>query len=100
MAGSGRIQAIRVLNDFVSDAIVPEGQQPSQINRGSLGGLRDIGPIRAAFIEQRRQAHAAQRMTVDEDDLLNEWYCSEEFTQWMVIHGHAAKRHVLQANGE
>ncbi len=100
MASSGRNEGVRVLEEFVTDAINPEGQQSSQIDRATFGGLREIGPIRAAFIEQRRQAHASQRMAVDEDDLLNEWYCSEEFTQWMVIHGHAAKRHVLQANGE
>ncbi len=79
MAGSGRIQAIRVLDDFVTVAIVPEGQLASQIDRGYQKGLRNIGAIRDAFIEQRRQVHAISGTTPDEFELESEWYCSEEF---------------------
>ena len=100
MASFGRNEGMRVLDEFVTVANVPEGRQPSQVDRGSLGGLRGIGSIRDAFFEQRRQAHRAEGWAVTDDDLITEWYCSEEFAQLMSIQGHLAKRQILQTNGK
>ena len=91
MASSGRNEGVRVLEEFVTDAIVPEGQLASQIDRGSREGLRDIGAIRDAFVVQRRQVHAANGTTPDEFELESEWHCSEEFAILLTEGFHRAK---------
>ena len=72
----------------------------SQLQDERIVLARDIGAIRDAFIEQRRQSHADEGRVVTNDDILTEWYCSEEFAQLMSIQGHLAKKQVLQTSGK
>ena len=91
MPSPGRNEGIRVLDDFVTDAICTDQQQSPQIEKDSAGIERNINAIREAFIEQQRKVHATNGMTPDESELESEWHCSEEFTQLLIEVFHRAK---------
>ena len=48
------------------------------------------------FLRQLRNMNAVKGVAVEDEDLLNEWYCSEQFAKLLTDHFHRAKASAIQ----
>ena len=61
-----------------------------------INGSPNYDFLRDTFIANRKQGQLLKGLAVDDDELLDDWYCSEDFAQLLIHHFHQATCAAIQ----
>ena len=61
-----------------------------------VDGTPNYDLLRDTFIASRKHSQLLNGLDIDDDELLDDWYCSEDFTQLLIHHFHQATRAAIQ----
>lgn len=82
-------------NDFNSQVEANEVSMGGKVRLG-VDAAPDYDLLRDTFMAHRKQSQLLRGLDVDDDELLDDWYCSEEFAQLLTDHFHRAVGSAIQ----